>query len=104
MNSLPNYEGTAEEYAKYGERLSIWQQIALIQRYAPLIGYAQRFVQTADPYKQGVIISEACEWLASNTGSTLDDELVKHLAAVLRSAEGEALVRWVLLKVEEMRK
>jgi hypothetical protein len=50
------------------------------------------------------VISEACEWLASNTGSTLDDELVKHLAAVLRSPEGEALVRWVLLKVEEMRK
>lgn len=101
--SLPNYEGTADEYAKYGERLSIWQQLALIQKYAPLIGYCQRFVQTADPFKQGLVIAEACEWLASNTGSTLDDELVKHVAAVLRSAEGEALVRWVLLKVEEMR-
>jgi hypothetical protein len=100
----PNYEGTADEYARYGERLSIWQQLALIQRYAPLIGFAQRFVQTADPYKQGVIISEACEWLASNTGSTLDDELVKHAAAVLRTAESEAFVRWALLKVEEMRK
>jgi hypothetical protein len=102
--TVPNYEGTAEEYTRYGERLSIWQQLALIQRYAPLIGFAQRFVQTADPFRQGLVIAEACEWLASNTGSTLDDELVKHLAAVLRSPEGESLVRWVLLKVEEMRK
>jgi hypothetical protein len=102
--TTPNYEGTADEYALYGERLSIWQQLALIQRYAPLIGFAQRFLQTADPYKQGLVISEACEWLASNTGSTLDDELVRHAVAVLRTAESEAFVRWALLKVEEMRK
>lgn len=101
--TIPNYEGTADEYAKYGERLTIWQQLALLQKFAPLIGYAQRFANTADPYQQGIVVADCCEWLASHTGSTLDDELVRHLAAVLRTPEGEKLVRWMLGKVSEMK-
>lgn len=100
---LPNYEGTADEYARYGDRLTIWQQLALLQKFAPLIGFAQRFAITADPFQRSLVVAECCEWLASQTGSVLDDELVKHLAAVMRTAEGESLVRWVLLKVEEMK-
>lgn len=101
--SVPNYQGTADEYAKYGDRLSIWQQLALLQKFAPLIGYGQRFVNTSDPYAQGLIVAECGEWLASHTASTLDDEIVRHLAAVLRTKEGEQLVRLVLGKVAEMK-
>lgn len=101
--TIPNYEGTADEYAKYGERLTIWQQLALLQKFAPLIGYAQRFASTPDPYQQGIVVADCAEWLASHTGSTLDDELVRHLAAVLRTPDGEKLVRWVLGKVSEMK-
>lgn len=101
--TIPNYEGTADEYARYGDRLSIWQQLALLQKFAPLIGFAQKFATTADPFQRSLVVADACEWLASHTGSTLDDELVKHLAAVLRTPEGESLVRWVLLEAKEMK-
>jgi hypothetical protein len=98
--TLPNYQGTAEEYAKYGANLSIWQQLALLQAWAPLIGYGQRFVQEIDPYRRGMIVSDAAEWLASKTNSQTDDQLVRLLADVLKTKEGEALVRWCLLKTE----
>ena len=49
------------------------------------------------------MVADCAEWLASHTGSTLDDELVRHLAAVLRTPDGEKLVRWVLGKVSEMK-
>jgi hypothetical protein len=98
--TLPNYQGTAEEYAKYGNSLSIWQQLALLQAWAPLIGYGQRFVQESDPYRRGLIVSDAAEWLASKTNSQTDDQLVRLLADVLKTKEGEALVRWCLLKTE----
>ena len=101
--SNPNYEGTADEYAQYGDRLTIWQQLALLQKFAPLIGFGQRFAITLDPFQRSIIVAECCEWLASQTGSTLDDELVKHISAVLKTAEGEAMVRWLLLKIEEMK-
>lgn len=100
---MPNYEATPDEVAKYGATLSIWQQIALLQAWSPLIGYGQRFVNEADPFKKGLIVAEAAEWLASRTDSKADDQVVNLLADVLKSPQGEALVRWCLLQVEAVR-
>ena len=102
--TLPNYEGTADEYAKYGATVSIWQHLALLQAWSPLIGYGQRFVQEIEPYKKGLIVSEACEWLASKTQSQADDQLVRLLAEILKTTQGENLVRWCLLQVEGQKK
>jgi len=101
---IPNYEGTADEYAKYGNKLSIWDQIRLLQAWAPLIGYGQRFVNEIDPYKRGLVVSDACEWLASKTESPIDDQLVRHLAEVLKTPQGESLVRFALLTVEGLKR
>ena len=100
---MPNYEATPDELDKYGANLNIWQQLALLQAWAPLIGYAQRFVQTVDPYAKAVIISEAAEWVASKTDAKADDQLVKMLADILKTPQGEALVRFLLLQVEAVR-
>lgn len=98
-----SYEMTPEEAAKYGAGLSIWDQIRLLQAWSPLIGYGQRFVNELDPHRRALVVADCCEWLASKTASPLDDELVRHLGDVLKTKEGEALVRWALLKVEEVR-
>lgn len=100
---MPNYEATPDELAKYGAGLSIWQQIALLQAWAPLIGYGQRFVNEADPFRKGLVVAEAAEWLASRTDSKADDQVVRLLADVLKSPQGEALVRYGLLQVEAAR-
>jgi hypothetical protein len=97
---MPNYEATPAEYAKYGANLNIWKQIQLLSAWSPLIGYAQRFVNEADPYKKSIIAAEGLEWVASKTNAQLDDELVKLIAAILRTEQGENLVRWALGKVE----
>ena len=97
------YEMTPDEAPKYGAGLSIWQQLALLQQWAPLIGYGQRLVNEPDTFKRSLVIADACEWLASKTSSPLDDELVRHVGNLLKTKEGEALVRWALLKVEEVR-
>ena len=100
---MPNYEATPDELAKYGAGLSVWRQLQLLQAWAPLIGYGQRFVNEADPFKKGLVVAEAAEWLASRTDSKADDQVVKLLADVLKSPQGEALVRWCLLQVEAAR-
>ena len=99
-----SFEMTASEAEQYGAGLSIWEKIALLNSFAPLIGYGQRFTQESDPFKRGLIIADACEWLASKTNASADDELVRHVAAVLRTPEGEALVRWCLLQVEALKR
>jgi hypothetical protein len=98
--TLPNYQGTADEYAKYGVNLSIWEQLRLLSQWSPLIGYGQRFVNESDPYRKSIIVSDAAEWLASKTNATADDQAVRLLADILKTPQGEALVRWCLLQVE----
>ena len=100
---MPAYEATPEELDKYGAGLNIWQQLALLQAWAPLIGYGQRFVQTADPYAKAVVVSEAAEWVASKTDAKLDEQLVKYISDILKTPQGEALVRFLLTQAEAIR-
>ena len=98
--STPNYQGTADEYAKYGTNLNIWRQLQLLQAWAPLIGFGQRFVNEIDPYRKSLVVSDAAEWLASKTNAQADDQLVRLLADILKTPQGEALVRFLLLQAE----
>ena len=93
---MPSYEMTAAEQQQYGNALTIWQALRLLQTWHPLVSYGQRFVAEADPYGKSLIVAEALEWLAAKTDASLDDELVRHVADVARTKEGEALVRFCL--------
>lgn len=97
---MPAFEMTAEEANRYGATLTIWEKLMLLQAWSPLIAYGQRFVAAADPYAKAIVVSECGEWLASKTDSKLDDELVKIVAAMLKTKEGEDLVRWLVSKAE----
>jgi len=100
---MPAYEATPEELDKYGAGLNIWQQLALLQAWSPLIAYGQRLVGESDPYKKSLIVAEAAEWVASKTDARLDDQLAKLLGDIIRTPQGEALVRWALLQTEAAR-
>ncbi len=93
---MPTHEMTAAELTQYGNSLNIWQAIRLLQTWSPLIQYGQRFMAEVDPYKKGIIVAQAAEWLAAQTDSQLDDQLVRRLAAVAQSAQGEDLIRYCL--------
>ena len=99
--STPNYTATADEYAKYGSNLNVWDQIRLLSQWAPLLSYGQAFVNAVDPYKKSLVVADAAEWIASKTEARVDDQLVRLLADILKTPQGEALVRWCLLKAEE---
>jgi hypothetical protein len=100
---MPAFEMTASEQAEYGNSLNVWQALRLLQTWHPLVAYGQRFVQETDPYKKSLIVAEASEWVASKTDAKMDDQAVKLLADLLRTKEGEHLVRWCLLQVEAVR-
>jgi hypothetical protein len=88
-----------EEFG-FNRGLSIWDKLRIIQEWAPLVTYIRAFSVESDAHRQSLIIADACEWLASKTETRLDDEFVSHLAAVLRSPQGESFVRWIVKKVQ----
>jgi hypothetical protein len=48
-------------------------------------------------------VSEGGEWLATKTKSQIDDRIVSRLADVLRTPQGEALVRELVSLAEGVR-
>lgn len=100
---MPSFGATQAEAAKYGNTLNLWQSLMLLQKWSPLIGFGQRFINESDPYKKSLIVAEAGEWLASQTQAQADDQFVRLLADALKTKEGEAIVRFILLQVEAMR-
>lgn len=88
-DDVPNYEG-----------IPIWDQIKLLSEWSPLLSFGQRVLAETDPYKQALVVADALEWLAAKTKSPLDDDLVKLIEAIVRTPQGEALIRWAVAKVE----
>ena len=90
---------TPDEITQYGATLSFWDALRLLQKYSPLVNYARAFIGEVDPYKKSLVVADACEWVAQQTDAQLDDELVRRIADVLRTKEGEELVRFCLFQV-----
>lgn len=80
--------------------MNLFEKLRLLAEWSPIISYLQRLAEESDIHAKAVIISEAAEWLATRTEIEWDDELVDHISDILRSEEGEALVRWILARLE----
>ena len=100
---MPSFEMTPDEANRYGATLNFWQALRLLQTWSPLFTYAQSFLAEPDPYRKGIIVAEATEWVAAKTDAQADDELVALLSDILRDEKGEALVRWFVRQVEALR-
>ena len=89
-----------DEYGAYD--LSWWDTLQIVQQLMPLVGYAQRLLNEPDAYKKGIVVADACEWLASRSQTTLDDEAVKLVGDVVKTPEGEKLIRWILERIPKV--
>lgn len=80
--------------------MNLLEKLRLLAEWAPLMTFAQQLAAEDDMHAKAVIVSEAMEWVASRTDLEWDDELTGLLSDILISEEGEALVRWVIAKMQ----
>jgi len=88
-------------FAMAGDQ-SLIDQIRLVREFWPLVAYGRDLLAEPDPYKRAIIIADAAEWMASRTGSRLDDEAVRLLVEIAKTPQGEEFIRWMLKKVEAL--
>lgn len=89
----PNYGGL--------NNVTLWDKIRILQEWAPVATYVQAFLAEHDPHRKTLIVADACEWLASKSKNTkVDDELVDHITAILKSPQGESFLRWIADKID----
>ena len=80
--------------------MNLFEKLRLLAEWAPLMTFAQQLAAEDGMHAKAVIVSEAMEWVASRTDLEWDDELTGLLSDILISEEGEALVRWVIAKMQ----
>lgn len=79
--------------------MPILDKLKLLAEWAPLIDRLQVVLDAQSPLERATGIVKALQWAAGKSNTTLDDEALYHLEAVLKTPEGQALFNWVVSKV-----
>jgi hypothetical protein len=74
--------------------MNLWQKIALYNEWLPLINVGQKIISEPDSHSKSLAVMDALEFLANRTQTTFDDGLVSRIDAVLRTPQGEDLLRY----------
>ena len=85
----------------YGAGLPIFEKLKLLAEWAPLIGRLQSVMDAKTPYDQATAVVKTLQWAAGKSSTSLDDEALFHLEAVLKTPEGQAFFNWVVGKVTQ---
>ena len=83
----------------YGAGMPILDKLKLLAEWAPLIGRLQSVMDAQTPYEQATAVVKTFQWAAGKSQTSLDDEALFHLEAVLKTPEGQAFFNWVVGKV-----
>ena len=95
------YMPTENEINQFGASLSWLEQIRLLSEWSPLLAFSQRFMLEPDEYVRTIIVADACEWVAHKTNTGLDDQVVTLIASIMKTQQGEALVRFLLAQIPD---
>lgn len=83
----------------YGAGLPLFDKLQLLAEWAPVIGRLQAVMDAKSPQDRAKAIIKALQWAAGKSATTVDDEALFHLEAVLKSPEGAAFFDWLVQKV-----
>ncbi len=85
----------------YGAGMPIFEKLKLLAEWAPLIGRLQSVLDAKSAYDQATSIVKTLQWAAGKSSTSIDDEALFHLEAVLKTPEGQAFFNWVVAKVTQ---
>jgi len=83
----------------YGAGFPLLDRLKLLAEWAPLLAQLQIIGSAQSPHEQAVAIVKTLQWAAGKSTTTLDDEALRHVEAVLRTPEGEAAFDWAYAKI-----
>lgn len=84
---------------EFGAGLGLLDKLKLLAEWAPLLNRLQMVALAQDPQEQALAVVSAAQWAAGKSPTTLDDEALAHVEAVLRTPEGKAAFGWLLGKI-----
>jgi hypothetical protein len=83
----------------YGAGFPLLDRLKLLAEWAPLLAQLQVIGSAQSPHEQAVAIVKTLQWAAGKSTTSLDDETLRHVEAVLRTPEGKAAFDWAYAKI-----
>lgn len=80
--------------------IPILEQLKLLAQWGPLLGMFQAVALAPTPKDKALAALQAFEFAAGKTDTKIDDEIVAHFEAVLKTPEGAALFNWAVTLVK----
>lgn len=75
------------------------RNVRLMSELAPLLGKLQALGKAETPHEQALAVIDLAKFGATRTDTTLDDEALDRIEAVLRTDAGKELMTWVLKQI-----
>lgn len=85
---------------EFGAGLPLLEKLKLLAEWSPLLSRAQAVLSAETPHSRALAVIDALQWAAGKSGTTVDDEALEHLEAVLGSPEGKAFFDWCVKKID----
>jgi hypothetical protein len=83
----------------YGAGFPLLDRLKLLAEWAPLLAQLQVIGSAKSPHEQAVAIVKTLQWAAGKSTTSLDDETLRHVEAVLRTKEGKEAFEWAYAKI-----
>jgi hypothetical protein len=83
----------------YGAGFPLLDRLKLLAEWAPLLAQLQVIGSAKSPHEQAVAIVKTLQWAAGKSTTSLDDETLRHVEAVLRTKEGKEAFDWAYAKI-----
>lgn len=74
-------------------------KLRLLTEWAPLLGQVQIIMAAEEPSDKAQAIVDALQFAATKSETAIDDELLGHIEAILKSDEGQAAFAWAVEKI-----
>lgn len=88
-----------EQIDEFGAGLGLLDKLRLMTEWAPLVGRLQTITSAKSAHERAIAIVSAAQWAAGKSPTTIDDEALAHVEAVLKTDEGKAAFDWLLGKL-----
>jgi hypothetical protein len=85
----------------YGAGFPLVDKLKLLAEWAPLLARLQAVAGAETPHERAVALVKTLQWAAGKSMTEIDDEVLSHIEAILKTPEGKSFFDWVVAQVSE---
>jgi hypothetical protein len=73
---------------------SLLERLKSYIEWAPLVNQVRAIGMARTAHERSVAVVKTLQWFATGSATTIDDEALAHIEAVLKTPEGKAFLEW----------